>query len=114
VLIVFKHLVKMGKQLADTRLNCYRLPNWEAFKQSNKYKGLASTLQEYCEKYEREYLKYLKESEINVIKDVNQKFSELGSADPLSLPFYRKLQGLIASALKDCLAALPPLQEPVA
>jgi hypothetical protein len=113
VLIIFKHLVKVAKQLADTRLNSYRLPNWDAFKQGNKYKGLTSTLQEYCEKYEREYLKYLKESEITVIKDVNQKFSELGSADPLSLPFYRKLQGLIASALKDCVTILPTVEDPV-
>lgn len=110
-LIVFKHLVKVVKQLADARLNYYRLPNWDAFKQTNKYKGLAATLQEYCEKYEREYLKYLKESEITVIKDVNQKFSELGSADPLSLSFYRKLQGLIGSALKDCLSGLGGMEE---
>ncbi len=113
VLIIFKHLVKVAKQLADARTNSYRLPNWDSFKQSSKYKGLTSTLQEYCEKYEREYLKYLKESEITVIKDVNQKFSELGSADPLSLPFYRKLQGLLASALKDCLTSLTTVEDPV-
>lgn len=41
-----------------------------------------------------------------MIKDVNQKFSELGSPDSLSLSFYRKLQGLIASALKDCISSL--------
>jgi hypothetical protein len=105
--------VKIVKQLADSRINYYRLPNWDAFKQSTKFKGLAATLQEYCEKYERDYLKYLKESEITVIKDVNQKFSELGSADPLSLSFYRKLQGLIASALKDCLTVLQTVDDPI-
>lgn len=41
-----------------------------------------------------------------MIKDVNQKFSELGSPDSLSLSFYRKLQGLIVSALKDCISSL--------
>ena len=75
ILIVFKHLLKISKQLTDIRINYYHLPNWDNFKITIKYKGLANTLQEYCEKYEREYLKYLKESEINVIKDVNQKFS---------------------------------------
>jgi hypothetical protein len=63
------------------------------------------TIQEYSEKYEREYLRYLKDSDITVIKEVNQKFSELGAADPLTLSFYRKLQGLIATALKDGLAS---------
>jgi hypothetical protein len=36
-----------------------------------------------------------------VIKEVNQKFNELSSSESLTLSFYRKLQGLIASALKD-------------
>jgi hypothetical protein len=112
ILIIFKHLVKVIKQLADTKINYFKLPNWDSFKQSNKYRSLTTTVQDYCEKYEREYLKYLKESEITVIKDVNQKFSELGSAEALSLSFYRKLQGLIASALKDCLVSFH-VEEPV-
>lgn len=45
----------------------------------------------------------MKESEITVIKEVNQKFSELGSVEALSHGFYKKLLGLIASALKDCM-----------
>lgn len=39
-----------------------------------------------------------------MIKEVNQKFSELGSIDPLSISFYRKLQGVISSALKDSIS----------
>lgn len=31
----------------------------------------------------------------------------------LSVSFYRKLQGLIASALKDCLTALSVVEEPI-
>ena len=102
-LIIFKHLIKTIKQLSDTKTNFFKLPNWDSFRQTSKYKSLLSTLQEYCEKYEREYLKYLKESEITVIKEVNQKFSELGSVEALSQGFYKKLLGLIASALKDCM-----------
>lgn len=42
---------------------------------------------------------------------MNQKFSELGSAEPLTLSFYRKLQGLLASALKDCLQIVSAQEE---
>lgn len=62
VLIIFKHLVKIIKQLADAKINYYKLPNWDSFKQSSKYKSFLTTVQDYCEKYEREYLKYLKDS----------------------------------------------------
>jgi hypothetical protein len=36
-----------------------------------------------------------------VIKEVNQQFNELASSESLTLSFYRKLQGLVTSALKD-------------
>lgn len=60
ILIIFKHLVKIVKQLADSKSNYFKLPNWDTFKQSPKYKAFSTTVQDYCEKYEREYLKYLK------------------------------------------------------
>lgn len=38
-----------------------------------------------------------------MIKEVNQKFSELSAAEPLSMSFFRKIQSVISPALKDCL-----------
>ena len=102
-LILLKHMLKVVKQLAEGRTNYFKLPNWDTYRQSPKFKTILATMQEYCERYEREYLRHLKDSEISVIKDVNQRFSELGSSDPLSLPFYQKLQTPLSSALKDCL-----------
>ena len=105
VTIVFKHLLKLIKQLADPKTNYFRLPHWDAFKQSAKAKNLFATCQEYCQKYEREYLNHLKEADINLIKEVNQKFSELGNAEPLSLSVYRRIQAVVVPALKECLAS---------
>lgn len=41
-----------------------------------------------------------------MIKEVNQKFNELSSPESLNISFYRKLQGLVASALRDSIALL--------
>lgn len=60
ILIIFKHLVKVIKQLTDVKANHFKLPNWDSFRQSQRYKTLMPTLHDYCEKYERDYLKYLK------------------------------------------------------
>jgi hypothetical protein len=53
LMILFKHLIKLIKQLADGRQNGFKLPNWDTFKQSPKWTTLLTTFQEYCEKYER-------------------------------------------------------------
>jgi len=45
VLIIFKHMVKLIKQLTDPKANYFKLPNWDTFRQSPKYKALLSTLQ---------------------------------------------------------------------
>jgi hypothetical protein len=74
-MILFKHLIKLIKHLADVRQNWFKLPHWDSFKQSTRCKYLMSTLAEYSEKYEKEYLKHLKEANILVIKEVNQKYS---------------------------------------
>lgn len=49
-------------------MNYFKLPNWDSYKQLSKYKGFMITIQEYSEKYERDYLRYLKDSDITVIK----------------------------------------------
>lgn len=46
-------MVKNIKQLSDIKTNYYKLPNWDTFKMSFKYKNIIPTIQEYCEKYEK-------------------------------------------------------------
>ena len=72
-LVLFKHMLKLIKQLADNKNNWFGLVNWDTFRKSPKFVTTLKTLREYCEKYEREYLIFLKRADINVIKDVNQK-----------------------------------------
>lgn len=101
VMILFKHLIKLIKQLADIKHNSFKLPHWDSFKQSARCKHLMQTLGDYCEKYERDYLKHLKEANIQIIRDVNQRYNELGSSEPLSLSFYTKVLAFIGPILKD-------------
>jgi hypothetical protein len=72
-LMLFKHLLKIAKQLADNKNNCFGLADWDTFRKSSKYTTTLRTLKDYCEKYEKEYLIFLKKAEINVIKDVNHQ-----------------------------------------
>jgi len=66
------------------------------------------TLRDYCEKYEREYLIFLKRADINVIKEVNQKLPEFTSSDPFTVPFYRKILSYLITFIKDCSGNIPP------
>lgn len=52
-MMLFKHLMKLIKQLVDFKHNWFKLPHWDSFKQSPRCKNLAVTLGDYCEKYER-------------------------------------------------------------
>jgi hypothetical protein len=47
-LVLFKHLLKIIKQLADLKQNCFNLPSWDSFRQSPKYLNLIPALQDYC------------------------------------------------------------------
>lgn len=44
-LIIFKHLVKSIKELADNKTNYFKLANWDSYKQLGKYKNFLPTLQ---------------------------------------------------------------------
>jgi hypothetical protein len=59
-------------------------------------------LKDYCEKYEKEYLMFLKKAEINVIKDVNHKLPEFTSNDPFTVAFFKKILTYLAPLLKEC------------
>ena len=52
-LTIFKHLLKLIKQLADSKNNWFGLTNWDQYKKTQKYINTAKTLRDYCEKYER-------------------------------------------------------------
>jgi hypothetical protein len=43
-LVLFKHIVKLVKQLADTRVNWFGFTNWDSFKNSKKYKNTQATV----------------------------------------------------------------------
>jgi len=45
VLILLKHMLKLVKQLGEGKTNYFKLPNWDSFKQSSKYKTLLATMQ---------------------------------------------------------------------
>ena len=110
-LTIFKHLLKLIKQLADPRHNWFGLINWDQYRKTQKYVSTIRTLRDYCEKYEREYLIFLKRADINVIKEVNQKLPEFTSSDPFMVPFYRKILNYLIPFIKNCSSSIPPFRE---
>lgn len=61
-LILFKHLQRLIKNLSDDKSNWFNLSNWDHFKESKKYYTTLLTMKEYCARYEKEYLNFLKKS----------------------------------------------------
>jgi len=53
MLIMYKHLQKLIKQLADGKQNWFKLKNWDMFKVSKKYYGSQLTMKEYADRYEK-------------------------------------------------------------
>jgi hypothetical protein len=52
-LVLFKHILKIIKQLSDGKNNLFGFTNWDNFRKSTKYDELHKTLKDYCEKYEK-------------------------------------------------------------
>ena len=46
-MILFKHMMKLIKQLANSKQNSFKLPHWDSFKQGNRFKHLVTTFGEY-------------------------------------------------------------------
>jgi hypothetical protein len=101
-LLLFKHVLKVIKQLADNKNNWFGFTNWDSFRKNPKYDNTYKTLREYCEKYEKEYLVFLKKAEINVIKEVNQKLPEFATNEQFSIAFYRKILTFLSPLLREC------------
>lgn len=101
VLVLFKHLLKVIKQLTDDKNNWFLLGGWEGFRGSVKHSDLVQTLKEYGERYEKEYLKQLKSAEIRAIKEVNQLLPELSVNAQLSTATYTKLLLFLLPLLQE-------------
>ena len=52
-MVVFKHILKLVKKLADNGFNWLKLKEWDLFKASKKYGYTLQTLKEYSSRYER-------------------------------------------------------------
>ena len=50
-IVLYKHLQKLIKNLADDQQNCFRLKNWDNFKESKKYYTTLLTMKEYSARY---------------------------------------------------------------
>lgn len=78
-LVIFKHLLKLTKQLSDSSFNWFKLKDWNRFKYSKKYLNTHLTIKEYALRYEREYLAFLKTLEVNVIRETNKEFVQFSN-----------------------------------
>jgi hypothetical protein len=101
LLILYKHLQKLIKLLADNKANWFKLKNWDHFKESKKYYTTHLTMKEYSVRYEKEYLTFLKKIELNVVRDVNKDLSELSSTETLSSDLYRKMMNAISPIIRE-------------
>ena len=71
---IYKYLLKSIKILGNKKVNSFQLKSWETFKVSKIYQNLHLKFTEYAVRYEKEYLDYVKHSDINSIRAVNRKF----------------------------------------
>lgn len=74
LLVLFKLLLKQLRLLCDRSQNNFNLSDWDEFKDSKAYQQLYSDLALHSEKYEQEYLEFIKGNDIKVIRTVNRKF----------------------------------------
>ena len=99
-LAIYKHLQHLIKQLSDERRNWLGLKGWETFRESKKYKSTLQTIKEYSQRYDKEYLNYLKRAELVLIREVNSALND-PPADALSSQFYTNMQAAIESPLRE-------------
>lgn len=100
-LVVFKHLLKLIKHLADCNSNWFKLRDWAQFKNSKKYLNTYLTMKEYESRYEKEYLTFLRSAEVSVIREVNKEFGELSNLNAFSLEIYGKLLNFVGPLIRE-------------
>jgi len=64
-------------------------------------KNLYNEIKELALRYEKEYLDYLKHLEVKVIREVNNKFSELCLKNPFCKSFYLKIKNYLVTVMKE-------------
>jgi hypothetical protein len=88
MLTLFKLLLKILRLLCDKSNNHFQLSNWEEYQHCKLHQEFYSSIASHSEKYEKEYLDFIKHNDIKVIRAVNRKFPELCHNSPLNIKFY--------------------------
>lgn len=99
-LILYKHLLKLIKLLADDQNNWFHLKNWDNFKESKKYYSTNLTMKEYSARYEKEYLSFLKKTDIAIVRDINTDFPDISTIEPFKSVLLRKMMTLVCPILR--------------
>ena len=99
-LVCLKHTSKLTKMLSDCTNNWFKLKDWLDYKKSSKFLQLYFPIRDEAAKNEREYLNFLKKTNVTVIKNVNQEFYELSYTNWFSEKIYQKLLAFIGKILK--------------
>ena len=67
-------LTEIDKNIGEQKGQQFPAKSWDTFKVSKSYQNLHLQFTEYAVRYEKEYLDYVKHSDINSIRAVNRKF----------------------------------------
>jgi hypothetical protein len=100
-LVLFKLLLKVMRGLCDKNQNLLDLSSWHEYQQCKLYQQLYTDLTLSSEKYEKEYLEFIKSNDIKVIRAVNRKFPELCNNNPLTSRFYQHFKELVLQVLRQ-------------
>ena len=87
--------------LCDKSKNHLCLSHWEEYQQCKLYQQIYQDFTIDSEKYEKEYLEFVKHNDIKVIRAVNRKFPELCSNNPLTSRFYDNFKQFMATIIKQ-------------
>lgn len=99
--VLFKHLQKLIRLLADDRSNWFNLKNWDNFKESKKYYSTHLTMKEYSARYEKEYLVFIKKVDANLVRDASKELNDLTVQGSFTNSMYRKMMGIISPILRE-------------
>lgn len=100
-LVLYKHLLKLIKLLADDQQNWFHLKNWDNFKESKKYYSTHLTMKEYSARYEKEYLAFLKKVDLTVVRDINKDLADLSSTEPFTASLLRKMMNMLSPVIRE-------------
>lgn len=101
MLALFKFLLKIVRLLGERGQNHWQLPNWEQYQHCRLHQDFLLSLTSAAEKYEKEYLEFIRHNDIKVIRAVNRKFPELSHNSPLTAKFYENFRTLLVSVLQE-------------